>query len=127
MFPEYLGGCIDMLYEMREERLKLQREIDELKEKEEALKTHILNTFEEEKLEGSKGVLATASITRRVVARPLDWDAIFQYVKINDAFDLLQRRITDTAYRDRLEHGEQVPGVEPFTVIGLSLTKSRKD
>lgn len=121
-----IGEMIDRLYDKRAERLERQREVDALQAEEESMKKTIVSLLEASSLEGAKGGIATASITRRTVANPVDWDKFYRYVKENDAFDLLHKRISDNAYRDRLEQGEAVPGLEPFTVVGLSLTKSSR-
>jgi len=123
-----VGDYIDLLYQRREERLAKKAEVDALESEEKALKEQIILMLGDASLEGAKGGVATASITRRVVATVVDWAAFYQYVKEKDAFDLLHKRVSDTAYRDRLEQGEVVPGAEPFTIVGLSLVKaSRKD
>jgi hypothetical protein len=121
--PKTLGACVDALYKMREQRLAAQKIVDASKTSEEALKLHVLNNFNRQEVEKSSGKLATCAITRRVVAEVQDWDALFKYVSENDAFDLLQKRVNDTAYRARLEENVEVPGIEPFEVVSLSITK----
>jgi hypothetical protein len=123
-----VGDFIDLLYMKRAERLNKQHEVEAMEAEEKVIREKIISMLEEQGLGMGGGGTATASITRRVVASPVDWQAIHTYIKENDAFDLLQKRINDTAYRDRLEQGEVVPGCEPYTVVGLSLVKaSRKD
>lgn len=123
-----VGDYIDLLYQKRADRLVKQHEVEAMEQEEKILREKIIELLEESELQMGGGGVATASITRRVVASPVDWGKIHEYVRENNAFDLLQRRINDTAYRDRLEQGEVVPGCEPYTVVGLSLVKaSRKD
>jgi hypothetical protein len=124
ILPEKLGDCIDLLYSQRERRLALQRELDELKAQEEFVKGHIIGMLHDQELNSGTGDVATASITHRIVAQVEDWDAVYGYVLQNRAFDLLHKRISDTAYRDRLEQDEPVPGIKPFEVEGLSLVKA---
>jgi hypothetical protein len=121
-----MGECIDALYEARTKRLAAQKVVDALAAEEEVVKSHIINSFEKVKLEGAKGRVATASLTRTTVPLVKDWGAFTQYVKENNAFDLFERRVAKVAYRDRLESKEVVPGLEPFVVVGLSLTKSSR-
>ena len=71
--------------------------------------------------------VATAAITRTTVAQVTDWDEVYKYVKKTGEFDLLQKRMSDVAYRERLDAGKPVPGTEPFIVVNLSLTKSSKE
>ena len=119
-----LGACIDALYEARTARLEQQREVEALAAEEDRIKQYLLKTLNENKLEGAKGRLATAAVTRMVVPVLKEWDSFTEYVRKNRAFDLFERRISRAAFRERLEAGKTVPGVEPFTVENLSLTKS---
>lgn len=125
-FPKSIGACVDRLYSLREKRLKIQQEVDSIKSQEEALRLHVLECFNKDDIEGAKGKLATASVLPKTVAHVVDWDALYAYIVKNNAFEMLQRRVNDGAYRERLDNKEPVPGVEPFNVLGLSLTKSKK-
>lgn len=49
-----------------------------------------------------------------------------QYILKHKALDLLQNRITQKAYFDRLEDGDTVPGVEIFTRYGITVTKGKR-
>jgi len=60
-----------------------------------------------------------------IVPVPKDWEAIYEYVKANDAFYLLYKQITSTAYRELLETGEEIPGVESYTRVSISVRKPK--
>jgi hypothetical protein len=126
-FPSTIGACIDLAYRSRQERLDKEREFNEqieaLKEKEQAIEEHIIATFKKSDIEGAKGSIATAGIIRNTIPSVKDWPKFYAYIKKNDAFDLLERRPARVAYNDRIEAGEDVPGVEPFVKTKLSLTK----
>lgn len=124
LYPKTIGAQIDKLYRDRAKRIEAQRKVDAMKEAEGLLEEHILTTLSTSRLEGGKGKLATAAKTTRTIARCKDWPAFFKYVKESDSFDLIQKRINDSAFRERLEAGVSVAGVEPFEVVSLSLTKS---
>ena len=121
-----LGACIDALYVARATRLARQKEVEALAVEEGRIKDFLLETLAANKLEGAKGRLATAATRRTVVPVLKEWDLFTEYVRKNRAFDLFERRISRLAYRERLDAGKTVPGVEPFTVVELSLTKSGK-
>lgn len=121
---ETLGGKIDELYTKRAERLEAEKKVDEMKAEESALRAEIAKMLEESGVEGATGSIANARRTTKTVGNVKDWTLLFQYVKDNDAFDMLQRRVNDAAFRARLEDGEAVPGVEPFVVHDLSVTRS---
>ena len=90
------------------------------------IKEYLLLTLAENKLEGAKGRLATAATRRTVVPILKEYGEFVAFVHKNKAYDLFERRISRTAWRERLDAGVQVPGTEPFTVVELSLTKSGK-
>lgn len=121
-----LGACIDALYEARAARLEEAKKVELLATEEERIKAFLIETFDKAKLEGAKGRLATAAITRTVVPVLKEWDLFTEYVRKNKAFDLFERRVSRAAYRERLDAGKSVPGIEPFTVLNLSLVKSGK-
>ena len=48
-----------------------------------------------------------------------------QHISRTKAWHLLQRRVSDPAYRELLELGKKVPGVEPFNKRTLSVTTTK--
>jgi hypothetical protein len=131
MFPRTLGECIDLAYTKREERLQLQRQAKELEKFEDALNEHVLQMFTETDLNGAKGQICTAAIMKSekpVIDSddPEAWDKYLLYVKEHNAFELLHKRITQTAVMDRLSNGEQIPGIKVITETKLSLTKASR-
>lgn len=118
-----LGACIDELYAVRAKRLEIKATLDAMVSEEERIRSHLFETFEKDSLESASGAEATASITRTTVPTVRDWDAFTQYIKDNNAFDLLERRASTSGYRARMEQNEVVPGVEPFVKLNISLTR----
>jgi len=127
LYPKTLGACIDELYRQRTARIELQRKADDLREKEHLLEQHIRGLLAAQGLESSRGKAATATVTTRTIGSVVDWARLFAYIKKTGNFDLIQRRINDTAFRARLDDGVEVPGVEAITVQSLSLTKAKKE
>jgi len=123
-YPKTIGGCIDMLYEQRAERLKLQKVVDTAKAEEGKLEDHILNTFGKAELRGAKGDVATASIKSDTVVSLTDWDAFINWASQPGNRDCLRKQPGSTAVKERWAHGEEVPGVESLVKISLSLTKA---
>lgn len=123
-FPKAIGACIDAMYETRAKRLELQRQADAMKAIETQYEEHILNSFDKDELKGAKGDVATAGIIRKTVYEIKDWPTFTEYVSETKQWDLLQKRVGATACAERFANNEEVPGVEPFTKITLSLTKA---
>lgn len=129
-FPKSVGAAVDFAYQLREARLEAQRDMEaqiaKMKKAEQELEDHILRSFDKAEIEGARGSLCTASISRITIPTVKDWPTVFGYIAKHDAWDLLERRMARVAYRDRLEAGEVVPGTEPFVKVSLYLTKIGK-
>jgi hypothetical protein len=130
-FPKTLGACVDLALTLRDDRLAFQREIEEkleaLKAKESEIEEHILASFDKSDIEGAKGSIASASVSRLVVPAVKDWPKAFAYIAKHKAWDLMEKRMARVAFRDRTEAGEVIPGVESFTKVGLNLSRINKE
>jgi len=62
------------------------------------------------------------SIVEHVVPSVQSWPELYDNIAKTHSFDLLQRRVSTTAWRARLEAGETVPGVVPFTLQSLRIS-----
>ena len=118
-----IGTEIDQLISMREEMRDLNRQAEEIKrkfdEKSEELRLHM----EDQNMKKATGQLGTVSLSEVVVAHVQDWDKVYNYILRNKAFQLMQRRIADGAFRELvgLRKGKNIPGIEPFTKKGINL------
>ena len=122
-FPKALGACADRLFQVREERLKIQKQVELLASEESAIKEHLINTLPKSDASGVAGKLARVTIVTKQVPQVKDWDAFYKHVKKSGDFDLLQRRLTDSAIKERWEAGKEVPGVEHFNAVSVSINK----
>lgn len=66
----------------------------------------------------------TFAISEQVVGNTEDWDEVYNYIREHDAFYLLQRRLSNAAYKELLDSGETLPGVVPFTKRSLNMRKT---
>ena len=121
--PKTLAGCADALYSVREERLAAQKVVDALARKEAALREHLIDNLPKSEASGIAGKLARASIVKDTIPQVKDWVAFHAYIKRTGSFDLLQKRLSDGAVKERWEAGKSLPGVERFTVVKVSITK----
>jgi len=122
--PKTVGTVADNLYKLRDLRLKLQREVDAIKGVERELTDHGIGLLHQQRLTAGRGKLATFSITQVSVATATDWDALYEWIVDNDAFDVLQRRLNNKAVIDRSED-IAVEGVKIEGIIKASLTKAK--
>ena len=122
-FPKTLGACADALYEVRQARLDLQKKVDALSEQETALREHIIQTLPKSQASGVAGKLARVTVVTKDVPQVKDWDKLYAHVKKTGQFELLQRRLSDSAFKERQEAGKTVPGVELFRAVTVSINK----
>jgi len=116
-----LGSLVDQMWAAREERRKLEEDAKRISEKIEELEKAITEKMDSEGITQTKGARASVSITSSVVADVQDWDTFWPYVAKNKYWHLIQRRVSDPAYRELLDAGKKVPGVQPFTKRKLNL------
>jgi hypothetical protein len=122
--PKSLGACADLLFDLRTERLEAQKVVDEIKEREDTVKEHIIQNVPKGDT-GASGAHHHVSVYTDPVPRAEDWDKVWAHIKKTGNFDLLQRRLNDAAVKERWEDGKQIPGVVPFNVVKVSLTKKK--
>lgn len=118
------GSIIDRLYEIRSERKILSDQDKELKHEFDELEQVLITRLKADDSLQGKTKTATATITETVVPTIKDWDAFERYVLENNALYLLQRRPASAAFRELLNMGETVPGLEPFTSLSISLRRN---
>lgn len=63
------------------------------------------------------------SISENTVGNVEDWDQVYDYIKANNAFHLVQRRLANAAYGELLDMGDSLPGVVPFNKRSLNFRK----
>lgn len=121
--PKTLAECADLLYKTRASRLAKDKEAEKLKNQETFLTNFIIDNLPKSNAEGVTGKVCRVELTRKEKPTVTDWDALYKYIKRTGAFELLQRRLTEAAIKERWEARKEVPGVGRWTDIGLSITK----
>ena len=116
-----MGALIDSIFLAREEKRRLEAQIKEIEVQIGERQLQLMERMEAEGTDKAQGSRASVSISRNVVADVKDWDAFWTFVIKKKYTHLLQRRVSDPAYRELLEAGQNVPGVEPFTKHTLNV------
>lgn len=116
-----LGALIDQMHSLREKKRELEASVKDLEGQASLIEVQIMESMAEQGLEKMSGALATVSITSTTTANVTDWDAFWAYIHKMKYGHLLQRRVSDPAYRELLESGKKVPGTEPFIKKRLNL------
>jgi hypothetical protein len=125
--PISMGRCADLYHDLRELRLSMEKEVDALKERESEVKEHIIRNLSSSEDTGAAGLRFRAQVVKKPKPRLLSetgWGVFTSWVRKNDRFDMLQKRLSDVAVMDFVEAEKRaVPGTEVILVPDLSVTK----
>lgn len=122
--PKTVGGIADRWYRIRAARLELEKKVKLLQKEESDLKEAGRVALKAQKQSRGTGQLGTISCDPVDVPTVTDWEMFYNHIAETNSFDLLQRRPAMTAFRDRWEEGEKIPGVERTPITKTSLTKA---
>lgn len=116
---------VDKIAEEDSRIAAVERQLKKLKATRESLQAKLLSKLAKMKVDSLKIGKLTAAV-RESSFISIDSDKkFFAYVRKHDAYDLLQRRVSPVAVREREEHGEKVPGLKTFTKKWIQLRKGR--
>jgi len=119
------GDLIDALYTQDKVIDGIEAKLRDAKAKRDGIQARLIKKFTISKLNGARGKLGTAFVRKTDHPSIKNRPKFLKYVVAHKAFDLFQNRITPTAYFERLENGERVPGVKIFTSVRVSVTKAK--
>jgi len=123
VISSHLPDLVNHYISVRAQRLDLDKQAAVVKQTEEDLKGVIISKMREQEMKavGATNGLVKLQESEEPVAE--NWNELWQYIKENDAWELLHKRITTTAVRERWNDGIAVPGVGKSTVYKLSVSK----
>lgn len=103
---------------LTKERTRLNAESAMLGKQIEAISDFMVDNFEAGMLTEVKTKEGRAKLSPKIVpqmAKELGgWDAIYKFIKEQDAFDILQKRLHEAGCKARWESGVEIPGVKQF-------------
>jgi hypothetical protein len=95
-----------------------------IKEKLEQLEAWLKEKADEQGVTSFKTKHGTAFLTTTDYANVGDWDAVLEFVRENEAFDMLEKRISKIAVRGYIEANKEVPpGVNYGTKLEVNVRK----
>jgi hypothetical protein len=114
-------------------KLRLQKEAveAEIKERVSNIKADMakLEAFLQAKMDADgltsfKSEHGTAFLTTTDFANVDDWDAVLRFIREEDAFDMLEKRVSKTAVRGYIDANKEVPpGIKYGTKLGINIRK----
>ena len=118
------GKLIDDLVRLRDDRLRRSKVVDEIKEDEAQLTKVVEQRLDHAGVTSMRGKRGVFTLTEIVVPHVSDWDKFYQFMRQEDALDLLQKRVAVGAFREYIGSGEAV-GV-PLRIPGVRADKINK-
>lgn len=102
--------------------------IKDLKSEYDELAAALMDELESSGTELMRTPSGTVSIIKSDVAKVEDWDKVHAWIRKNNAFHLLMRKINNAPYRElmQLRKNRAIPGLATVEVKKLSLTNKKK-
>lgn len=124
-----LGSQIDKLATLKDKKSELDAKVKDLETEISELTETIIQRLQAEETDRGAGKKMSVTIGHEVVANIIDYEAFWAFVVKAKAPQLLQRRVSNPAFREMLEYrkGKPVPSLEPFTKIKLNTRKITKE
>ena len=106
-----LDDKMNMLADTRAKLKVLLEQEKELKQVQNALEAEIAADMERQGLTQTGNDACTISLKTEVVPTVEDWDVLHKHISDTGRFELLQKRMSATAYRELIAMEPSVPGV----------------
>lgn len=106
-----LDDKMNMLADTRAKLKVLLEQEKELKNVQNALEAEIAADMERQGLTQTGNEVCTISLKTETVPTVEDWDVLHQHISDTGRFELLQKRMSATAYRELIAMEPSVPGV----------------
>jgi hypothetical protein len=113
-------------YRNKKEALEadIKDQVKELKEKMAKLEAWIKEKADTDGVTSFKTTHGTAFLTTTDYANVADWDSVLNFIKENEAYDMLEKRVSKTAVRGYIDQNKAVPsGVNYGTRIDVNVRK----
>jgi hypothetical protein len=118
-----IATLIDEFVATKNKREELQNEVKSCTEKMGRLEADIMALMSQAGI--NQAASEKASCTMRQATHPVieDWQTFYAYVAETKQFELLHKRLSSQAFRERWEAGEPIPGSSMSKVWELSVRR----
>ena len=123
------GKLIDDLLRLRSDRLRRDKVVDEIKEDEAQLAKVIEQRLNHAGVVSMRGKRGSFTLSEVVVPHVVNWDKFYQFMRDQNALDLLQKRVAVGAFREYIDEVDadgmplRIPGVRADKIIKPTLTE----
>lgn len=108
-----VGQVVAAYLKLRNHKAAIEAEtkdkVKEIKAKMEKLEAWIKTEADAQGVKSFKTDHGTAFLTTVDYANVADWDAMLDFIRENDAYDMLEKRVSKTAVRGYMEANKAVP------------------
>lgn len=118
-----VGKLTDQLFDLKEQKADINVELKSVNEEIRTVEVALLDEMHKQGLYKAGNKRGGVYISRQVVPKVSNWDALYDYIKEHDYMHMLERRISRKAYQEQYEDGQDVPGVEPVVFDELRTRK----
>ena len=115
----------DYLLDLDTQRRALKLEVDRVDEARHTAEQELVMLMQADGVETLGGAKGTARIVPKKVGIVRDWPALWAHIRATGEFELLHKRLGNTAFLERAAVGMQVPGVDLALVPELKITPKR--
>jgi hypothetical protein len=123
-----VDAVIKKYMKLREKKAATEAEIkervDAIKADMAKLEAFLMAKLDADGLTSFKTEYGTAFLTTTDFANVEDWDAVLRFIREEDAFDMLEKRVSKTAVRGYIEANKEVPpGIKYGTKLDINVRK----
>jgi len=121
---ETVGGLIDELFLLREQRRKLAETDKDLRDQYAELEAKLIAALDLQETTQARGRSATATLSEEDYASVTDWTSVYDYIRQTESWFLLHKRISNASWKELTElNGEPVPGTQAFRKRSIALRR----
>tara|TARA_R100001460_G_scaffold80687_1_gene121648 strand:- start:643 stop:1050 length:408 start_codon:yes stop_codon:yes gene_type:complete len=123
-----INKVIDTYLKLRGDKETVEAEakekVSKIKEQMSKIEAYIKEQADEQGVDSFKTGNGTAFLTTTDFAQVADWDATLEFIKDNEAYDLLEKRVSKKAVRGYIEEQKEVPsGINYGTRIDVNVRR----
>ena len=119
-----IGTYLKLRGEKEAMEAETKKKVKDIKEQLVKIEAYLKEQADKTGVDSFKTANGTAFLTTTDFAQVADWDAVLEFVKEKDAYDLLEKRVSKTAVRGYIELDKAVPsGVNYGTRIDVNVRK----
>jgi hypothetical protein len=120
---------IEHYVKLRDQKSALKAEFDakvaEVELKMKKFEAYLLQQADAQGVTSFKTKNGTAFVTTVDMANVADWDAVLKFIKDNDAWDMLEKRVSKNAVRQYIEATKAIPsGVNWATRLDVNVRRA---